>query len=284
MRNQTLLMVTLAALAAAGQASGTQIGGMLSMTPVLENSYAAIWMPVPEGQAISGVRWYNNDALTVFPRVLVASGAPESPVSLDNALEVAVDVQGVSLGWSQVTFSQPYACVGEGLYCLFVFPEGGEYTASGTGGGAAIGYTTEGGHEGWLCADEESWTKIEGASGLAIEPVLIPATPGMVLMNLQAPVNLVSQAPVLHTAHPNPFNPQTVLEYTLPSAQQVDLAIYDVSGRLVRRLELGVRSAGPHSVTWLGDDEQGRRQSSGLYFARFVAGEVDQTQRLVLVK
>jgi hypothetical protein len=257
---------------------------MLSMTPVLEDSYAAIWMPVPPGQAISGVRWYNNDATTVFPQVLVASGTANSPVYLTNAIVVASDVQGVSLGWSQVTFSQPYACEGEGLYCLFVFPAGSEYTAPGTGGGPAIGYATEGGHQGWLCAEEDAWTKVEGATGLAIEPVLIPATPGMVLMNLQAPVSLVNQAPVLHAAHPNPFNPQIVLEYTLPAAQQVELSIFDVGGRLVRRLETGVRSAGTHSVTWQGDDEQGRRLSSGMYFARFVAGTVDQTQRLVLVK
>jgi hypothetical protein len=165
-----------------------------------------------------------------------------------------------------------------------VFPEGAEYVAAGTGGGAAIGYATEGGHEGWLCADEETWTKIEGVSGLAIEPVLIPAAPGMVLMNLPAPVSLVLQAPQLRGARPNPFNPMTVLEYTLPETQPVDLAIYDVSGRLVRRLETGAQPAGAHSVTWQGDDEQGRRQSSGLYFARFVAGAVNQTARLVLVK
>jgi hypothetical protein len=284
MRNAKLSVFALAALVAAGQVNGTEIGGMLSMTPILEDSYAAIWLPVPPGQAISGLRWYNNDETTVFPRVLVASGTADTPVYLEGAVEVASAIQGVSLGWSQVTFSQPYACQGEGLYCLIVFPEGAEYVAAGTGGGAAIGYASEGGHEGWLCADEETWTKIEGVSGLAIEPMLIAATPGMVLMNLQAPVSLVRQAPQLQGAHPNPFNPLTVLEYSLPEAQPVDLAIYDVSGRLVRRLATGVQTAGTHSVTWQGDDEQGRRQSSGLYFARFVAGTVHQTERLVLVK
>ena len=70
----------------------------------------------------------------------------------------------------------------------------------------------------------------------------------------------------------------------LPVAQQVDLAIYDVSGHLVRRLVNGVQAAGAHSMTWRGEDEQGRRQSSGLYFARFLAGSVNQTERLVMVK
>jgi hypothetical protein len=84
-----------------------------------------------------------------------------------------------------------------------------------------------------LCAEEDAWTKVEGATGLAIEPVLIPATPGMVLMNLQAPLNLVSQAPVLHAAHPNPFNPQIVLEYT-PTLQKLSDQAARPNPRMIR--------------------------------------------------
>ena len=83
---------------------------------------------------------------------------------------------------------------------------------------------------------------------------------------------------------PKPFNPQTVLEYSLPQAMSAELAIYDVRGQLVRRLVSGHQAVGTHSVTWIGTDDNGRRASSGVYLARFVAGSVVQTQRLVLVK
>lgn len=75
-----------------------------------------------------------------------------------------------------------------------------------------------------------------------------------------------------------------MLEYTLPEAQDVKLAVFDLSGRLVRLLDRGYRDAGVHSVTGRGEDDQGRRIASGVYFARFTAGTVNQNQRLVLLK
>ncbi len=256
------------------------------MTPVLENSYAAIWVPVPDGMAVAGVRWYNNDGAVVFPRVLVASGTADTPVGLSDAIEVASDVQGTSLSWSQVDFAQPFACHSAGLYCLFEFPQGSEYEAPGAGGGAAIGYTTSSdGHQGWLCADAETWMKVEGATGLAIDPVFVPALPGMTELSApHARFTTVIEAAQLQPAAPNPFNPQTVLEFSIPAAGDVDLVIYDVSGRLVHHLVQGMQTAGTHSVTWQGVDDQGRRLASGVYFARFVAAGISQTQRLVLVK
>ena len=64
----------------------------------------------------------------------------------------------------------------------------------------------------------------------------------------------------------------------------VELSIYDVRGQLVRRLVDGRREAGTHSVTWFGTSEDGRRVASGVYLAQFKAGQVVQTQRLMLVK
>ena len=84
--------------------------------------------------------------------------------------------------------------------------------------------------------------------------------------------------------YPNPFNPQTVVEYSIPTAMSVELTIYDVRGQLVRRLVDGRREAGAHSVTWYGTDGDGRRMASGVYLARFRAGQVEETQRLMLVK
>ena len=83
---------------------------------------------------------------------------------------------------------------------------------------------------------------------------------------------------------PNPFNPQTELRYQLKSGGDVDLSIDYVRGERVAQLASGHHPAGRYSVVWRGTDAGGRRVASGAYFARFVAGPVVQTQRLMLVK
>jgi hypothetical protein len=85
--------------------------------------------------------------------------------------------------------------------------------------------------------------------------------------------------------YPNPFNPTTVIAYELPEAGQVDLAVYDVSGRLVRVLESGVaRTPGTHTATWDGRDEHGALVSSGVYFCRMSANGEDVQAAMVLLK
>ncbi|HXV14984.1 MAG TPA: FlgD immunoglobulin-like domain containing protein, partial [Candidatus Krumholzibacteria bacterium] len=80
------------------------------------------------------------------------------------------------------------------------------------------------------------------------------------------------------------FNPATTIKYVLPSAQTVSLAIYDVRGRLVRALENGRRSSGPHTSLWNGRDDAGQAVSSGVYYVR-LAGESDiMTRKIVMLK
>ena len=83
---------------------------------------------------------------------------------------------------------------------------------------------------------------------------------------------------------PNPFNPQTELRYQVKDAVSVDLSIYNVKGERVVQLVSGHHPSGRYSAIWRGTDSAGRRLASGAYFARFVAGPVVQTQRLMLVK
>ncbi len=89
---------------------------------------------------------------------------------------------------------------------------------------------------------------------------------------------------LLGRAYPNPFNPQTTIEYALPSAQNARLAVYDLSGRLVRILVDGPEAAGRHAVVWRGRDQQGDALASGVYFSRLEAGGKVLTGRLLLLK
>lgn len=78
---------------------------------------------------------------------------------------------------------------------------------------------------------------------------------------------------------PNPFNPQTVLGFDLPSAARAEVRIYSVRGELVAVVDRGACAAGPQQAIWRGTDRQGREAPSGSYFARlyvdgFARGEV----------
>jgi hypothetical protein len=83
---------------------------------------------------------------------------------------------------------------------------------------------------------------------------------------------------------PNPFNPSTTINYELPEDSDVSLIIYDVRGNLVEILESGTRGVGSHSVTWNGTASDGRLISTGIYFARMVAGDYNQVIKMLYLK
>ncbi len=86
------------------------------------------------------------------------------------------------------------------------------------------------------------------------------------------------------SAYPNPFNPQTTVKFTNPSAGNVNVGVYDIHGRLIRTLVSDVMVAGEHSIVWDGHDEFGAQVASGVYFARMDAGSAQATRKLMMVK
>ena len=88
----------------------------------------------------------------------------------------------------------------------------------------------------------------------------------------------------LSGAVPNPFNPMTHVTFSLPEAGEVSLRVYDVSGRLVRDLVSGPRSAGLHRERWDGRDQAGLDAASGVYFARLSAGGHTQMKSMLLLR
>jgi hypothetical protein len=89
---------------------------------------------------------------------------------------------------------------------------------------------------------------------------------------------------ILVQNHPNPFNPQTTIAFSLSTRGRVSLAIYDVNGRIVRTLANETRAAGAYELTWDGRDDDGQAVASGVYFYRLVAPEFTQTKKMVLLK
>ncbi len=84
--------------------------------------------------------------------------------------------------------------------------------------------------------------------------------------------------------HPNPFNPQTRIEFDLARAGHAVLEVYDLQGTRVRTLVSETLGAGRHAATWDGRDDAGRQVASGVYMARLAAGEARQMKKMVLLK
>jgi len=95
-------------------------------------------------------------------------------------------------------------------------------------------------------------------------------------------INFSNALPIkteLTDAYPNPFNPTSTINYGLNNTGHVEITVYDAAGRLVEELVNQSQTAGYHSITW-----NASSQASGMYFAKMIAGDVVQTQKLVLLK
>ncbi len=110
-----------------------------------------------------------------------------------------------------------------------------------------------------------------------------------VVVDLDAVIG-VKQHPgrlVLHQNQPNPFNPDTRIRYEIPAADagaRVTLSVYNIEGKLVRRLVVQPQGAGIHDVVWRGRNDAGQSVASGVYFYVLRTGRSTLARKLVLLK
>ena len=79
------------------------------------------------------------------------------------------------------------------------------------------------------------------------------------------------------------------MPFELSQDAEVSITIYDVSGQLVRTLDIGFQSAGIYSsqdkaAYWDGKTETGEKVASGVYFYNIELGEYSETRRMVILK
>ncbi len=107
------------------------------------------------------------------------------------------------------------------------------------------------------------------------------------LVSITIPQNRIPQRFALLQNFPNPFNQQTVIRFYMPaefSANPVTIAIYDLSGQLIRKWDFTSLTPGWHQVIWDGLDDQRHFVSSGIYFYSIETGSFKTTRKLCLLK
>jgi hypothetical protein len=88
----------------------------------------------------------------------------------------------------------------------------------------------------------------------------------------------------LYQNYPNPFNPSTVINFSIGNKGNVRLEVFDVLGRLVTTLVNQEMQAGSYRVVWEGNDRDGAKVSSGIYFYRIRAGSFTASKKMLMLK
>ncbi|MGD8782242.1 MAG: FlgD immunoglobulin-like domain containing protein [Ignavibacteria bacterium] len=84
--------------------------------------------------------------------------------------------------------------------------------------------------------------------------------------------------------YPNPFNPSTNINFSIPKAQNVKLLIYNILGEKVKELVNSNMEAGSYTVQWNGDNQSGRKVNSGVYFSVLQTQEKRIVKKMILSK
>ncbi len=233
--------------------------------------------------------------LELGPIILVPGTAPDAPASGEAAAATAP---------GRDTFPWLLAAMDDGVYFTATAPVAWQRVLATTGAPRQLlvqldpwgqqddlfVVTPDGG---LLRAVVGAWDWTDWAGDLAGEEILgvvshpedlyvATATGGVFRTDypLGGPSDAPPPAPALtlHAA-PSPFNPRTVLHFTVPVAGHARLAVHDLRGRRVATLLDGPVTAGPHAVTW-----QPRGLASGVYVVRLAVGDRTARRPVALVR
>lgn len=166
----------------------------------------------------------------------------------------------------------------------FINPDGSAATADIMVNGASAGSVTfEGASDAFTTLSLNDVAMVEGTNTLKIENV--SGSLGLDVVDfflLETPTSVETEQPEgfeLSQNFPNPFNPSTQINFSLPATSDVTLEVYNILGQRVATLASGLYSAGLHTVSF-----DASTMASGTYLYRMDAGEFVQVRKMMLIK
>lgn len=108
-------------------------------------------------------------------------------------------------------------------------------------------------------------------------------------INFHGPISVTVEAMtptkyMLEQSYPNPFNPETAINFSIKETGKVSLKIYNLQGQLIRSLVDEDKSAGSYSIIWNGTNDKGTGVSSGTYLYTLKVNGFEETKKLVFMK
>ncbi len=84
--------------------------------------------------------------------------------------------------------------------------------------------------------------------------------------------------------HPNLFNPETAIAFSLPKPEHVKLKIYNILGQEITTLIDKKTAAGNHLQVWKGRDKKQQPVASGVFFYKLTAGKNEAVKKMTVVR
>jgi hypothetical protein len=154
-------------------------------------------------------------------------------------------------------------------------------------GGLTVGQTKT------LCFDSAfippagNWA-FANASGLTFSPTIAPALCFPVITYSDVAVGgegkPIPYSFSLNQNRPNPFNPSTVIDYSVARKSQVNISVFNILGQTVKTLVDREADAGQYQAVWDGVDENGNQVASGIYFYKMSTAGFVETRKMVLMR
>ena len=155
------------------------------------------------------------------------------------------------------------------------------YSTSAEEGGGALSFMLYSENKGAISVSPAA---IHPGNYNANEPTIEPELYGFRMLTLKTTDQQIPSVLALHSNYPNPFNPSTTLNFSLPKTALVKLVIYNIRGQQVKNLLNVPLDCGNHSVVWNGRDDSNRPVASGVYFARLEQSGVTKISKMMLMK
>jgi hypothetical protein len=221
------------------------------------------------GVAISGSFAYVADGSSGGLQVIDIT----NPASLQ--FVVGLNTPGSARG---VAISGSYAYVADALSGLQVLdisnPTGPQFV----GGMDTPGFA-------WCVAISGGYAYVaDGGSGLQVLPTQCGDASGIDENYLDPELTDTPQPLARLSVYPNPFNPRTTISFTIDHSQNVDLCIFDMTGKRIAVLADRVFQAGTYSMDWRGKDLQSRDVASGVYLLRMSTEERVTSEKMMLIR
>ncbi len=132
---------------------------------------------------------------------------------------------------------------------------------------------------------DQVWGTIRGMVDYSYDLYAInPITPSDISPNEGSDDETVPEMGITLGNYPNPFNPQTTIEFSIPEAANTTLDIYNVRGQKINTLINDRLDADTHQVVWNGTDASGKNVTSGIYFYKLNSGRYTSTKKMILLK
>jgi len=230
---------------------------------------------------IAGTFVYNPPSFTptVAAPTVLQSGIHPTPINADFYGDILIDGKSAPVG-TVITAYDP-----EGVLCSrYTVKKAGRFGFQHVYGDDKTTPIDEGAQRGDVIT-----FYVNGQPAISDGSSVWISDGALIEINLRAHAPLIPKFSMLYQNFPNPFNPETWIPYQLSKDSDVNIKIYDVSGRLVQTLELGNKEAGVYlekekSGYWNGRNNTGESAASGVYFYSITAGDFTATKKMLILK